>query len=110
MKSSSSRAWTFLTNHGHALVAIAQNPDARLRDIASAIGVTERTAQSIVEDLVEAGYLARLRRGNRNHYRLDPARPFRHPLERDHAVGGLIAILVPEGTGRPMDIHDDDSG
>ena len=83
-------SWTFLTNHAHALVVLARDPDARVRDIAAAVGITERAAQRILGDLVEAGYVIREREGRRNRYEIDPSRPLRHPLEREHAVGELL--------------------
>ena len=86
--------WTFLTGHGHALIVITRDPTVRLRDIAAALGVTERTAQALVNDLVEAGYLTRTRVGNRSRYEVVADRPFRHPVERDHAVGELIGVLA----------------
>lgn len=89
--------WTFLTNHAHALVFLARRPDARLRDVAAAVGVTERTAQRIIGELVEAGYVSRVREGRRNAYSLNPELPLRHPLERDHAVGELLRSLAPGG-------------
>ena len=89
--------WTFLTNHAHALVFLARRPDARLRDLAEAVGVTERTAQRIIGELVEAGYVSRVREGRRNAYSLNPELPLRHPLERDHAVGELLQSLAPGG-------------
>jgi hypothetical protein len=87
--------WTFLTNHGHVLVALARDGDLRLRDLASEIGVTERTAQTIVNDLVAAGYVDRVRVGTRSRYSVHPELPFRHPVERDHPVGELLAVLGP---------------
>ena len=69
--------WTFLTNHAHALVCIARDPGLRLRDVAERVGVTERAAQRIVSELVDAGYLERLREGRRNSYRVRPDRPLR---------------------------------
>ncbi|GAA3276973.1 MULTISPECIES: helix-turn-helix transcriptional regulator [Dactylosporangium] len=86
--------WTFLSNHGHVLLALARDPEARLRDVAAAIGITERAAQAIVADLEAAGYLQRERVGRRNHYTINADAPFRHPAERDHAIGELIAIFV----------------
>lgn len=92
--------WTFLTGHGHALIVITRDPTVRLRDIAAALGVTERTAQAIVNDLVGAGYLTRTRVGNRSRYTVVADRPFRHPVERDHAVGELIGVLAgPQAPG-----------
>ena len=85
--------WTFLTNHAHVLVAIARDPDARLRDIADQVGITERAVQGIVRDLYEHGYLHRERVGRRNKYELDDSLPMRHPLEAEHSVGALLAPL-----------------
>jgi DNA-binding MarR family transcriptional regulator len=88
------QAWTFLTNHGHVLLAIARDPTARLRDIADGIGITERAAQAIVADLEAAGYLQRVRVGRRNHYTVNPAGHFRHPAEADRRVGDFIALFT----------------
>lgn len=88
-----SREWTFLTNHAHTLVAIAQNPDARLRDIAQLVGITERAAFRIVGELESAGYLTKRREGRRNVYEIDEAMPLRHPLEQQHTVGALLALV-----------------
>ena len=88
--------WTFLTGHGHGLIVITRNPNIRLREIAAELGVTERTAQTIVNDLVDAGYVARTRVGNRSRYEVRMERPFRHPVERDHAVGELLSVLAAD--------------
>jgi predicted transcriptional regulator of viral defense system len=85
--------WTFLTNHGHVLLAIAADPTLRLRDIADIVGVTERTAVGIISDLEEAGYIRREKVGRRNHYLLDPSRPLRHPVEAHHQVGDLLDAI-----------------
>ena len=90
-------AWTLLSNHGHVLLALARDPEARLRDVADAIGITERAVQSIVADLEVAGYLTRNRVGRRNRYILNRDVPFRHPAERDHLIGELIDIFAPHG-------------
>jgi hypothetical protein len=85
--------WTFLTNHAHVLICIAQDSESRLRDIATQVGITERQAQAIVNDLVDDGYLSRKRVGRRNHYDVHSDLPFRHPIERDHQVGELLGLL-----------------
>lgn len=87
------RGWTFLTNHAHVLVCIADEPDIRGRDIAERVGITERAAQSIVGDLVADGYVTRTREGRRNHYEVNPDAPLRHPLEQDHTIGELLVTL-----------------
>lgn len=90
--------WTFLTNHAHVLICIARRPDIRLRDVATQVGITERAVQSIVRDLEAGGYLERSRVGRRNHYRLHPDRPLRHPVEHGHQLTELLDALVSEAT------------
>jgi hypothetical protein len=85
--------WTFFTNHGHVLICLAADPDLRTRDVAEFVGITERSAQSIITDLVEAGYLTRIKEGRRNRYEVHADQPLRHPLERDHSVGELLVTL-----------------
>ncbi|WP_018830965.1 helix-turn-helix transcriptional regulator [Salinispora tropica] len=93
------RGWTFLTNHAHVLLAIAREPTTRLRDVATAVGITERAAQAIVADLEAAGYLQRERVGRRNAYTVNPSGRFRHPAEADHRIGELIDLFA--GTPNP---------
>ena len=96
MKSSSrtkDHSWRFVTNHGHVLECIARDPNARLRDIAERVGITERTVAQIVSDLEQAGYLTRTRDGRRNTYEVHGELPLRHPRHRHHTVGELIRFL-----------------
>ena len=85
-------SWTFLTNHAHVLLVVRRDPHARLREIAAAVGVTERAVQLILGDLEGAGYLSRTRVGRRNEYAVLGG-PLRHPLERGHAVDALLDAL-----------------
>src|SRR6478752_977008 len=90
-------SWTLLTGHGHVLVEIARNPDARLRDLSAAAGITERTVQAIVTDLEGAGYIARTRTGRRTRYTVNPDSLFRHPAQDGHRVGPFLALLAASG-------------
>ena len=92
-----SPTWTFLTNHAHVLLAIAQEPSARIRDVAARVGITERAVQRIVADLEEAGYLSHEREGRRNAYRVDPKPHLRHPVERHLRVGALVDLVASAG-------------
>jgi predicted transcriptional regulator len=85
--------WRFVTNHAHVLETIATDPTSRLRDIAYTVGITERTAAQIVNDLVDAGYLTKFRDGRRNRYDIHEELPLRHPQHRHHTVGELIRFL-----------------
>ncbi len=87
--------WTFLTNHAHVLLCVAAEPDARLRDVADAVGITERAVQHIVADLAAAGVLERTREGRRNRYTLHPEAPLRHPVEAHRHVADLVALAPP---------------
>ena len=92
-------SWTLLTGHGHVLVEIARNPQARIRDIAAAAGITERTAQAIVADLEDAGYITRTRIGRRTRYSVNPDSSFRHPAQEGLQVGPFLAVLAATGDG-----------
>ena len=83
-------SWTLLTGHGHVLVEIARNPEARMRDISAVVGLTERTVQAIVADLEAAGYLTRGRIGRRNLYTVDRDSLFRHSAQEGLRVGPLL--------------------
>ncbi len=86
--------WTFLTNHAHVLLCIAENPDVRLRDVAEQVEITERATQRIVAELEGAGYLSHERIGRRNHYQVHAGLPLRHPLEDHLEIGALLGILT----------------
>ncbi len=85
--------WTFLTNHAHVLLVVAADPQARLRDIAERVGITERATQLIVSDLAHEGYLVKERVGRRNRYTLVVGLPLRHVAESGHSVDELVKIF-----------------
>ena len=92
--------WSFLTNHAQALIAIAQDPAIRLRDLGDRIGITERAAHRIVTELTAAGYLARERRGRRNHYTVRTNQPLPDSIARGRKLEDLLAILHPDPAAR----------
>jgi len=87
--------WSFLTNHARVLVCIAHDPGARLRDIAETLGITERSAYAIVNDLSEAGYIVKERDGRRNRYHIQEQLPLPETTARDRTVGEVLDVLVP---------------
>lgn len=89
--------WSFLTNHARALLFIAQNPEARLRDLASALDVTERTAYGVVADLTEAGYVVKEKDGRRNRYHVQEHLPLRGSIGRDRTIGEVLDLLLEVG-------------
>jgi DNA-binding MarR family transcriptional regulator len=87
------KSWRFVTNHTQVLLCIARDRNVRLRDVAETVGITERAAQRIVADLVEAGYVTRERVGRRNRYAVNSEIKMRHPSQSDHEVGELLSVL-----------------
>ncbi len=86
--------WNFLTNHGRALLCIAQDPDVRLRDIADALNITERRAYGIVSDLTDAGYVVKERAGRRNRYHIQHHLPVPDAPDREQAIGEVLRVLA----------------
>jgi DNA-binding transcriptional ArsR family regulator len=96
------RTWTFLSNHGHVLVLVAREPGILVSELGRRVGITERAARGILRDLEDGGYLTRERVGRRNHYRVHPEGPLRHPEESTSMVSDLLAVfLPPDGSGGP---------
>jgi DNA-binding transcriptional ArsR family regulator len=94
MTATAARHWTFLSNHAHVLVCLALDPDARLRDVAAEVRITERAVQGIVGDLEQAGVILRERQGRRNTYRLRLDAPLRHPLEAHRSIRALLGMVL----------------
>jgi predicted transcriptional regulator len=90
--------WTFLSNHAHVLLCIAQEPEILMRDVADRVGITQRAVQQIVADLEEGGYLSRVREGRCNRYEVHADRPFRHPVAAHRDVRLLLDLIL--GTGQ----------
>jgi DNA-binding IclR family transcriptional regulator len=90
--------WGFLTNHALVLLCIARDPGARLRDMATEVGITERSAFGIVSDLAESGYIVKEKGGRRNRYRVETQLPVPGSADRRLAIGDLLALL---GSGQP---------
>jgi hypothetical protein len=85
--------WNFLTNHGRALLCIADDPDVRIRDIATTLGITERRTHGIVTDLTDAGYLIKTKEGRRNRYEVQTHLPIPEPTARERAIGDVLELL-----------------
>jgi Sugar-specific transcriptional regulator TrmB len=93
--------WTFLSNHGRALLCITRDPTTRLRDIASDLGITERRAYDIVNDLAEAGYVRKTREGRRNRYEVQEHLPLPEDTELHRPIGEVLQMLSGRGSPQP---------
>jgi DNA-binding MarR family transcriptional regulator len=90
--------WSFLTNHARVLLCIAHDPAVRLRDMAGALGITERRAYGIVSDLADAGYVVKEKDGRRNLYQIQPHQRLRESISPERTVGEVLALLVDTST------------
>jgi predicted ArsR family transcriptional regulator len=87
-------SWTLLTVHARVLLCVTHDPGVRLRDIAASLDITERSAFSIIADLVEAGYVVKEKDGRRNRYRIQTHLPLPEPTARERTVGEVLALLA----------------
>ena len=85
--------WSFLTNHARVLLCIARDPGVRLRDIATTLGITERTAYGVVAELTEAGYVIKERDGRRNRYEIQHHLPLAEPTSEERTIGEVLELL-----------------
>jgi predicted transcriptional regulator len=86
------RPWSLITNHGLVLAAISRNSKKTIREISDDVGITERTAYSIVVDLEKAGYITRTKVGTRNIYTINHEKPLVNRLSDGH-VGDMFALF-----------------
>lgn len=93
----SGHEWTFFTNHAHVLVCLVCNPNQSLREVALAVGITERAVQRIVAELEEAGFVERRRVGRRNAYAIHMDKQMRHKLEAHCSVGQILEPVLNRG-------------
>ncbi|TWT60496.1 helix-turn-helix transcriptional regulator [Rubinisphaera italica] len=85
--------WTFLTNHAHVLIVLHENSQMVLREVAVAVGITERAVQRIVQDLEEGGFIKRVKVGRKNQYTVIEDKSLRHPIEAHRQIGDLLSLI-----------------
>lgn len=95
--------WTLLSNHGHVLICLSRDPEARLRDVASDVGITERAVQKIVRDLQDGDMISVTKSGRRNSYRVHNKQTLRHQLETDCTLKDLIGVINRSQESTPAD-------
>jgi len=86
--------WTFLTNHTHVLLCLVKSSSMRIRDIAEAVGITERSVQHILFDLDNEGFIDRVKDGRCNAYKLHLDKHLRHPIEKHRKISGLASFVL----------------
>lgn len=88
-----SKNWTFLSHHAHVLLALSENPNLTIEDIAKVAGLTTRSIVNVLRDLEDGGYLIKTKDGRNNHYEINLKAQLRHSTSGTHTVGELISAL-----------------
>ena len=79
----SAGTWTFLTNHSHVLICLADDSEQR-----------------ILSDLEQAGAITKIKEGRRNHYEINARFPLRHPVEAHREVSDILRMVGLAGERR----------
>ena len=85
--------WTLISTNGLVLFHIAINGDATMREIADALGITERRVAQIIKDLADADLLATERQGRRNTYRVNMTAHFIAPPVRSIRIADFLNLV-----------------
>jgi len=88
------RKWGFLTNHALVLLNVFEHPNSTLREIAHAVGITERATLSIVRALEEERIISRRKEGRRNHYRVDVRAVMEHQTSALYTVKEIVTRMA----------------
>ncbi len=88
-----SKHWTFLSHHAHVLLALSENPNLTIEELAKIAGLTTRSIVNVLKDLEDGGYLMKSREGRNNHYEINLKAKLRHSTSGEHTVGELISAL-----------------
>jgi DNA-binding Lrp family transcriptional regulator len=96
--------WGLLTNHALVLVHVVENPRSTLREIADAVGITDRAALSILRALEADEIVARRKEGRRNFYTVDLDALLAHRQYGQYTIDEIARALLrlsgpPRATG-----------
>ena len=80
----------FLTNYALVLLHVANHPRSTLREIAQAVGITERAATSILGTMGEDGIITKQKEGRRNRYWVDFNAFLQYQLPGPYSVIELV--------------------
>ena len=96
--------WSLLSPQGHVLFYVALCPNSTTKDIAQAIGHTERQIWSIIQNLKEGGMLHLRKNGRRHHFRINFDAPLLHPTIEGLSLRSLMEDAVEQVRSETPDI------
>lgn len=95
--------WGLLTNHALVLIHVSEHPRSTLRDIAAAVSVTERAAQSLLRALEADRIISRRKEGRRNVYTVDIETLMSHRTQGPYTIAQLASALLAISGAAPAD-------
>jgi DNA-binding IclR family transcriptional regulator len=99
--------WRLVSSHGAALLFIVARPESTISEIAIGLGLTERSAWTLVLDLRRAGMLRTRRERRRHRYTVELDASFELPsLGVFHLrdLVGQLAMRVSDASGHPAKV------
>jgi DNA-binding transcriptional ArsR family regulator len=88
--------WTFITNHAAVLTILDRAEHLTSREIAMALGITERSVIRIIKDLESAGYINKRKEGRENRFTVNKDLPLRRDDQRETPVRELLQLISPK--------------
>ena len=85
--------WTFITNHAAVLTLLDRGEHLTAREIALALGITERSVIRIIKDLEKDGYVTKRKEGRENRYTVNKDLPLRRIDQREIHVRELLQLI-----------------
>jgi hypothetical protein len=82
-----------LTPHALVLLFLDSHGDKPLREVATAIYMTERAVQMIISELESEGYIARRKEGRVNRYTINHAQRIKLAFDSTATVGDFLAFV-----------------
>lgn len=86
--------WSLLSPQGHVLFYIALCPGSSMKDVARAIGHTDRQIWGIIQDLRKGGMLHIQKNGRRHHFTINFDAPLLHPTIQGLSLRSLMEDAI----------------
>jgi len=86
-------AWSLFASHGLVLAFVANNPDATIREISDALGLTERQISRVLRELENGGLISVEKAGRRNCYAVNEDAAYDHPTLAHVKIRDLVRVM-----------------
>jgi predicted transcriptional regulator len=91
------KQWSFLTNYWVVFAYIAKNPRSTTQNIAQATNLSIRGVNIIIDNLVQDGYITKVKEGRCNSYVVHPERSMQEKFAGDCTIGDMLKAFKFNG-------------